>query len=308
MFLVIVGHVETYDFINRMIYSFHMPLFFVLSGFFLKPDHFGKKSIIKDFRSIMVPYFLTGAVICVSQFINFKDDFFQVSTSKIFSLFCVGISYNGDMLINFIGAIWFLEVLFLSKIITMCMLQCNRGRIYIYILSIISMAFTKITKYTLPFGILQAITVSSFIVIGYDSYRLKLLETITNKKFVYTIVVISIILSSFFAVSTRLNSYKYNLLSVLVSSFIVFSFLLLVRNCQVSRNCFSSKLKKIFVFCGRFSLVILCVHSVEHPNHWFNLPHNLFVIEIFVRFTYIVLLTYFLVKIKFVRYIFNIHK
>ena len=52
MFLVIVGHVETYDFINRMIYSFHMPLFFVLSGFFLKPDHFGKKSIIKDFRSI----------------------------------------------------------------------------------------------------------------------------------------------------------------------------------------------------------------------------------------------------------------
>lgn len=64
IFLVILGHVtETDTFCKTVVYSFHMPLFFILAGFFLDTSgtisinkiwHFVKKK----FMALMVPYFI----------------------------------------------------------------------------------------------------------------------------------------------------------------------------------------------------------------------------------------------------------
>ena len=57
--LVIIGHVSINANINDFIYSFHMPLFFIISGFLYKP----KKNFVKNkVRSILIPYFVFSIV------------------------------------------------------------------------------------------------------------------------------------------------------------------------------------------------------------------------------------------------------
>lgn len=61
--LVIMGHISENLFINRLIYSFHMPLFFILSGYayinYNKTNNI-KDFIIKKLKTIVIPYFIYG--------------------------------------------------------------------------------------------------------------------------------------------------------------------------------------------------------------------------------------------------------
>lgn len=65
---VVAGHTfAAYDpgsLQNKFIYSFHMPLFFILSGFFYKPQEF-KKAFWKKVKSLLVPYFVINALRCL---------------------------------------------------------------------------------------------------------------------------------------------------------------------------------------------------------------------------------------------------
>lgn len=40
IFLMVMGHTSMPDAVNRWIYSFHMPLFFLLSGLVFNPDKY----------------------------------------------------------------------------------------------------------------------------------------------------------------------------------------------------------------------------------------------------------------------------
>ena len=55
IFLVVYGH--NFPFTEKYIYSFHMPLFIIVSGFF-HPSHVTFDSLKKRFQTIMVPYFI----------------------------------------------------------------------------------------------------------------------------------------------------------------------------------------------------------------------------------------------------------
>ena len=60
--LVVLAHndLEAYaPFLHKVIYSFHMPLFFFLSGMFFRPETPFWQLIRKRFDSLLKPYFFT---------------------------------------------------------------------------------------------------------------------------------------------------------------------------------------------------------------------------------------------------------
>ena len=60
--LMIAGHVWTIDpAIRQVIYAFHMPLFFVISGFLYRRVSLPER-LIKDWRSLLVPYLIINIV------------------------------------------------------------------------------------------------------------------------------------------------------------------------------------------------------------------------------------------------------
>lgn len=64
IFLVVLGHVPSVYNYRWVIYLFHMPLFFMLSGYlfkFVSP----KEELKRSFKSLLVPYFIYSSVLLV---------------------------------------------------------------------------------------------------------------------------------------------------------------------------------------------------------------------------------------------------
>ena len=50
IFFVVIGHVDTGNYFTDWIYSFHMPLFFFLSGITIKVNRGGGKDMLLNYR------------------------------------------------------------------------------------------------------------------------------------------------------------------------------------------------------------------------------------------------------------------
>ena len=59
MLCVLIGHSFISEKINTVIYAFHMPLFFFISGYLCKPQKVALKKINQKCGHILVPYVIT---------------------------------------------------------------------------------------------------------------------------------------------------------------------------------------------------------------------------------------------------------
>lgn len=62
--LVIFGHMKMPNEVLQWIYAFHMPLFFVLSGYTYRAQKVNKDFIIKKIKTIYVPFLLFALIFC----------------------------------------------------------------------------------------------------------------------------------------------------------------------------------------------------------------------------------------------------
>lgn len=76
--LMIIGHSGEPKLLNKVIFSFHMPFFFILSGMLIdenKYKHYNALEFIKHkFKAYMIPYFLLSGV---NLLINLPVEFFN---------------------------------------------------------------------------------------------------------------------------------------------------------------------------------------------------------------------------------------
>ena len=125
--LIVVGHViggaeaaghingKFWSGINRIIYMFHVPAFFVLTGFLWKTTEVNahllselKRFAAKKFMRLMVPYFVSGiASVIIYCFVIEKG--FESLGAKCLSLLHGG-GWGGAFKANFV--LWFLPVMF----------------------------------------------------------------------------------------------------------------------------------------------------------------------------------------------------
>lgn len=155
IFLVILGHsfpTETFNnnflwvYIHKFIYSFHMPLFFFLSGFFAFKiyDIYNlkqyKKFICKKFKRLMIPYFLiTLIAVPIKLFMN---KFAERPTTLNKLLMDILIYPLNNPIIFF----WFLHALFLVFLIAIVFVKMPKKYMVIItcILSLLPFQYTKL--------------------------------------------------------------------------------------------------------------------------------------------------------------------
>ena len=115
--LVIVGHtLQTGTFTRNIIFSFHIPLFFILSGYTFRPsanwaDFFYR--LKKDALHLLGPYVLTGLLIAAAKIVIRGLPPLEVLKDTGEALLWA--SGTGDGIHEPIGVLWFLASLFTAR-------------------------------------------------------------------------------------------------------------------------------------------------------------------------------------------------
>ena len=121
--LVILGHspIGCIPYLGKAIYSFHMPIFFIAAGMFLRPMKI-QEAFKKYFRRLMIPYFVTCfiAFLTISFIIIWKEPIVTNWAADFFLRAAFGSGgFCSRYLSNvpIIGPLWFLWCMFWACVI-----------------------------------------------------------------------------------------------------------------------------------------------------------------------------------------------
>lgn len=187
--LVVLGHVVTqleltdsweykiFNILGKCIYSFHMPMFFVISGFvsvhILRYNTLEMKLnfIKKKFLRLMVPYFTMGGI-----YFPFKVLLNKISRTdySVRDFWKILIGENPD------GALWFLYALFLISVL-ICMISTENNFHLIMAVSLILYISSWI--FSFPFILLKYLADYLFFYILGMYIRLHYDESLRNIKY-----------------------------------------------------------------------------------------------------------------------------
>ena len=166
IFLMIFDHVWWGDLAHIYIQSFHMPVFFIVSGYLWKPGQNTSRITRRRFKTIMVPYFsfavlylliLTGASIA------------GVTDRSISLALRAVLLFPTDMQnMPFAPALWFLPCFYFCNVIYV-FLTDKLGFykwIAIIVLAIGGFTYSTLTDYMLPFTLEPIMVTPLFLLIG----------------------------------------------------------------------------------------------------------------------------------------------
>lgn len=141
--LMVLGHSGCPNYLNSLIYSFHMPCFFFISGYLLKEQHFMDKMnfVRRKFNGIYIPFIKWSLIFLVFHniftILHLYDNTYHLVDFK-FKVFQILTMTGTEQLL---GGFWFLKELLYASII---------GFFCIYCLESFGMKERKKILFTLP--------------------------------------------------------------------------------------------------------------------------------------------------------------
>ena len=120
IYLVILGHIPmTTSCLTTLIYSFHMPLFFFLSGIMVKNEKI-YETVTRSFKTLIVPYVCFYLINLLYFFINAsfrKPELLEGYLLKSFLGMFVGVVFDTDFSTMVSHPLWFLLGLFWCRLL-----------------------------------------------------------------------------------------------------------------------------------------------------------------------------------------------
>lgn len=255
---VMMGH--TYwipEWGHTFIHSFHMPLFFLISGYFAKTyaDFNGdiKSFLRKNAKQLLIPYVIVACISCgysLLQAIHY-DRMSMFTHNVIRYVFALDETWTGTLFDSWVTPVWFLLALFWARLFFFYISKYEKWVLPVCL--ICSVAIILVHPYMVtPWCIGRGLEALMFIAIGWYVRRHKLPIYIT-------IILIGCWLFSMYLGEIDLCALKFNCLPVDVlgacgGTLVIYYLAKLILKTPISG---------FFKWCGRNSLIILCAHTIE---------------------------------------------
>ena len=242
---------------SSFIYSFHMPLFFIIAGVFYHERGI-KESMRKDFRRLMVPYFVFAALAAMRFSMSngvLQGDTQAIIDSIVAMCWMSGSEHHSLLFSDIpkVGAIWFLPTLFVCKnlynILLRGMTNDRHKLMLVCILTSIAGVAGDILV-NLPFGILTGCGALVFYMAG------NMLKTYKPTNAILAIggIWLACIFKSYLSMAT--NGYGCYPLDV------IGAFAATILMVRLSDKIGKSRVGEYLAWMGRNSMVVLCMHFV----------------------------------------------
>lgn len=264
---IVLGHSLPNSIAKNILYSFHVPLFFFISGYFQNSTDV-KKIALKRLRQLSTPYLVTVLCMAVLSTLlnlgNYNIEEHAVNLKDIFisSVYAAGMDVTSPFFVLQIGAIWFLPALLLSSVCLAWVTEkINRRALLIIGFAVICYWLSK--ELWLPFSILAIPFCTIFMLMGYWVRRNPVLDDfmrVKNRKILYLIPAVIWIIGIFRGglVLVTNNSYEnllWNLLEILSGIICMTVLSCVIKDVPV--------LGRFMRSIGKDTLSIICIHAVD---------------------------------------------
>lgn len=260
--LVVLGHVNQNKNLQYFIYSFHMPLFFIISGYLYETK---EKYIQKKAKRILIPYLIFSLCTYLYWFFIEKNIRVQI-VSPLEQFINIFIARGGDQNYIFNVVMWFLPCLFITEIIFNFLYTKIKVKykqfillLIIMIFSILGFIYPNVASIRLPFCVDIVLTSIVFYYIGLlfrnkENYiNNKIRKNTKTQLFLLIIFLIFTIILSNIEKGINLNNILYDSFTLLyITAILGFLVIYIISN----------KIKfKLLNYLGKESLYIMCLHE-----------------------------------------------
>lgn len=295
MIAIILGHLGNRR-INSIVTTFHVPVFFFISGLFFHTEINPVDFIKKKTKGLLLPYFLTSILLCafsiplgILQGLDWKKEAIKWI---IASLYGAGFDIEGFTVAPSIGAIWFLLALFWSELLFFFISRLPNGFRLCSVLCIFTLSVWSAKYIWLPLSIQAGGSGLLFLYAGYltGDAREQIVRLITNKKELATACFVFLVLIWMYCIQKNEGIYlsqarfENGILDILgcMTGIAVVLYL----SMHIETN--TKGVAKVLAFVGCNSLYVLGVHLLENnlipwldlftlASRRFGLPENGFV-------------------------------
>lgn len=268
---IVIGHTLVHSancsIIFKFLYSFHVVLFFIISGYTFKvKDNENIFNFIKNkFIRIMVPYFIWALLFLIPYMLFGQGVGGDLGTSSSFNLIdqIINVLYgNGNLsALKQNSSLWFLPALFSMNLFYYFVVKFSdkykmNKELMLVILFIIGFISSSFLSVFLPWGINTVLNVGVFFYIGYLFREVGLLNSNKLFKLKYILIVLLIGLVSCFANDlVSCIDYSYGNYFLCFLSGLCLSLVVLYISYKIDKN-------KILEYIGKNTMGILIFHKL----------------------------------------------
>jgi len=253
--LVVLGHnwavLHEKDEVFRIIFSFHMPLFFFISGMLLKNDESFPKFLASRAQSLLKPYLATILLIGLIKAIKGKG------FSAHYIEYITGAIYATGRTIEWVP-LWFLPHLFVASCVAWLVCHYVRSFVVLGLLSFLSLVIGAgmLSHRDLAWSLDLAPLTVPFLILGYMS-RDWLRSAEFKPTILFMVSAIFILLHYFFDVTMDLNGRIYDGFSVVTLQALAGIYISLGFSVLLARV---PPIRSLLSYIGAGSLFILIFH------------------------------------------------
>jgi polysaccharide biosynthesis protein PslL len=272
--LVVLGHNDfevISPFVQRMIYSFHMPLFFFLSGYFINASVPFFDFFKKRFNALMKPFFFTIFLIYFTS-VSFEKMGFNMAITRI-----VKSLYGSGHYLDWVQ-LWFLPHLFAVSLYAFLFIALvsrlrNRWAAWGILLATMAIAVPFLNVFYpfplsilgkdyelwgLPFSLDLVLVTGFFFILGHEVKQITSEKTFDNWIFLAATGGIVLLLNILFPYEIDFNIRLYESFLVNTTEAILGILFVLALARQIELH--TTRLASLFKYLGNISLIILLFH------------------------------------------------
>lgn len=266
--LVVLGHIINFKTpLSLWIYSFHMPIFFIIAGILIRYKNETKSDmkvvLKKKFLSLLVPYISFSLIYIVYEFYN--SIIMHTMTLESFKL-----DIYMTLCLRGIGTLWFLPALFFGEVLFILIMKVNINKyfkVFVILLCFASSIFVgkylgyenvnnlvSNKVYIIILTVFRSFVSLFFISIGY--YFNRFIIEIKSRRYIDLVIgtillIVDIILSKYDVVDLNF---------LLVDNVIIYIICGVIGSISLILICRFIKHNKILSFLGINSLIIFATH------------------------------------------------
>ena len=169
MICIILGHLGNAS-INRIVFTFHVPIFFFITGYFTNKKRDLNGFIKNKARTLLVPYIISSIVIIIIGTLKgvwWNNAFDEFQNWCYAALYGAGDTYTEPFWIPGIGAIWFLWATFWGSIFLRISFKFDKYIRLLFIVGLFAVGYFSRRIFWFPFSIQAGACATMFIYMGY---------------------------------------------------------------------------------------------------------------------------------------------